>query len=203
MRSNSPSGANRTGFVITRSCTEVAAALRWWDYLSYPEEMPVLMMRGEEGILYTRNAEGTYVSANPTEEILRYYGYEEFANNIVSSTILASLGMVNAHPLVYQAILPDLANDTTSPVAVRFMMIQPFFPFMPREEYIPRITPADVDEEFMFRTEGLVDYINAFAANSIMNGVTDESWGAHIAELNRFNYDWYVQFYQRYLDGNW
>ena len=58
------------------------------------------------------------------------------------------------------------------------------------------------NEEFMFMTEGLEDAINAFIASSIMDGVTDDSWNAFMASLDTLGYDYYIQFYQDYFDGN-
>ena len=43
--------------------------------------------------------------------------------------------------------------------------------------------------------------INAFIADSIMNGVTDESWNAYIANLKTYGYDFYIEWYSNYYNG--
>ena len=60
---------------------------------------------------------------------------------------------------------------------------------------------ANVDDRD-FGTEGLITYINEFTADAIINGVTDESWNQHLAQLETYNYGYYLEWYQDYLDGN-
>ena len=49
----------------------------------------------------------------------------------------------------------------------------------------------------------LEDAINAYAADAILKGVTDDNWNAYLKQLDTLNYDYYIEFYQKKLDGNW
>jgi hypothetical protein len=49
-----------------------------------------------------------------TAEDLKKYGYDKYIINIGTSTLNSSLGTVNNHPLVYNAIAADIVNDPTS-----------------------------------------------------------------------------------------
>ena len=57
------------------------------------------------------------------------------------------------------------------------------------------IVPADKQEEYDFMCDGLDTLINAFVADSIKHGVTDESWNAYLSQLKAYNYDYYIEFY--------
>ena len=59
------------------------------------------------------------------------------------------------------------------------------------------IVPADAKEEFDFMNDGLYEVIRGFCATSVMNGVTDESWNSYLNDLTTYNYDFYVDFYNR------
>ena len=59
------------------------------------------------------------------------------------------------------------------------------------------IVPAEAQEEFDFMTDGLYEVIRGFCATSVMNGVTDESWSSYLNDLTTYNYDFYVDFYNR------
>ena len=39
--------------------------------------------------------------------------------------------------------------------------------------------------------------INAFTAESIINGVTDESWNGFLSELDNYNYDFYIEWHNK------
>ena len=43
-------------------------------------------------------------------------------------------------------------------------------------------------------TDGLNNIINGFFAESVMNGVTDESWNAYLNDLETYGYDYYIDF---------
>ena len=49
--------------------------------------------------------------------------------------------------------------------------------------------------------DGLNNVINSFVAESILNGVTDESWNNYLAQLQAYNYEYYIEFYNQLLHG--
>lgn len=199
---NNANAANRNNFVISKSSKYPLEALRWWDYLSSSVEMAMFVNRGEEGLIYRLGEDGVYYANTPTAEDLQKYGYDKYITNIGTSTFAASLGTVNNHPLVKNAISPDIINDPTNTSSIRTIAMLKSEPYFTKEAMTQAIIPAEAKEELDFATDGLEDYINAFAAKSILEGVTDETWNAYLKELDRYGYPEYLDWYQRYLDGD-
>ena len=48
------------------------------------------------------------------------------------------------------------------------------------------IVPPEAQEEFDFMTDGLYNIIKGFFAESVMNGITDESWNAYLNDLETY-----------------
>ena len=46
----------------------------------------------------------------------------------------------------------------------------------------------------------LFAYIKNFTATSILEGVDDASWDAHLKQLEALQYDTWLQWYQDFLD---
>mgnify|MGYP001000944386 CR=1 FL=1 len=64
------------------------------------------------------------------------------------------------------------------------------------------IVPAEAQEEFDFMCDGLSTVINAFVSESILHGVTDESWNAYLKQLEQYNYDYYIEFFNNKLHSS-
>ena len=50
--------------------------------------------------------------------------------------------------------------------------------------------------------DGLSTVINAFVSESILHGVTDESWNAYLKQLEQYNYDYYIEFFNNKLHNS-
>jgi len=51
------------------------------------------------------------------------------------------------------------------------------------------------------KTTDLSGFIDNFIATSIVDGVTDASWNKYVEDLDKYNYGYYIQYYQDFLDG--
>ncbi|MCD8067938.1 MAG: extracellular solute-binding protein, partial [Lachnospiraceae bacterium] len=188
--------ANRNTFTVSASSPYVDELLQWWNYLNADQDMAMLVAYGEEGLLYTKGDDGLYYSNTPTAEQLEEAGYGAYSNNINSSTLQASLGLVNYHPLVHSSLQP--VEGTTSYARWEGIKVtQPYYNGFESQ----RIVPADAQEEFSFATEGLTDYVDNFAATSVMNGVTEEQFETFKQQLEYYGYNEYIQYYQNKIDG--
>ena len=190
--------ANRCGFVITSACENVELALQWWDYMSRDVVATHTARSGPEGLTWEM-VDGVPTSRVYTSEEAIAYGFEALAGYAGTSNFAASMGLTNCPPMIVNAPAP--AAGSTS--AIRFDAVKTYQPYYTAQSMSKGVVPADAQEEFDFACEGLEDAINAYAADAILNGVTDDNWNAFQKQLDSLNYDFYLEFYQNKLDGNW
>ena len=190
--------ANRSGFVITSACKNVELALRWWDYMSRDVVATNTARSGPEGLTWEM-IDGVPTARVYTAEEAIAFGYEALAGHVGTSAFAASMGLTNCPPMIVNSLSP--APGTTS--AIRANALKLYEPFFTEQSMSKGVVPADAQEEFDFACEGLEDAINAYAATAILNGVTDDNWNAYLKQLDNLNYDFYLEFYQKKLDGKW
>jgi len=188
--------ANRCGFVITSACENVELALQWWDYLSRDQVAAHTARSGPEGLTWEL-VDGVPTSRVYTPEEAVAFGYEEISGHAGTSTFAASMGLTNCPPLIVDSLAP-VAGSTSQ---IRFDAVELYEEYWTDVSMPKSVVPADAQEEYDFTCEGLTDYIDNFAADSILNGVTDDSWNAFISGLDTYSYDYYIEFHQNKLDG--
>ena len=189
-------GASRNCYVITTACQNVEAAMKLWDYFSQDEAGSFATAYGEEGLVWE------YVDGEPTNRIYTAeeateMGYGEIASNAGTSTFAATVGMVNAGPLM----LKSRTDPSGTNGAVRWSSVKNYEPYYMEQTMSQSIIPADANEEFSFTTDGLSEYIDTFACDSILNGITDEGWNAYVSGLSQYGYEYYLEFQQKHLDN--
>ena len=153
---------------------------------------------GPEGLTWEM-IDGVPTARLYTAEEAIAFGYEALAGHVGTSAFAASMGLTNCPPMIVNSLSP--APGTTS--AIRANALKLYEPFFTEQSMSKGVVPADAQEEFDFACEGLEDAINAYAATVILNGVTDDNWNAYLKQLDSLNYDSYLEFYQKKLDGRW
>ena len=108
------------------------------------------------------------------------------------------MGLTNCPPLIVDSLVP--VEGTTS--QIRFDAVELYEPYFTEQSMSTGVVPPEAQEEFDFTCEGLEEYIDSFACDSILNGVTDDTWNAYLSGLDSRNYGYYIEFYQKYLDGS-
>ena len=189
--------ANRNCYVITTACQNVEAAMKLWDYLSVDETTSFSTAFGEEGLIW-EFVDGVPTNRTYTEEEATEMGYGEIASNAGTSTFAATVGLPNCGPLMLTA----RENPSGTNGGIRWEAVKDYFQYYMDETMPKSIIPAEANEEFSFATDGLADYINTFACESILNGVTDEGWNSYISGLAQHGYEFYLEFQQKHLDNN-
>lgn len=134
-------------------------------------------------------------------------GYQEYvdAGVILDGSNLNyynTAGNVDAGSMVFNAQSYDMTKRTDGNVvrvqALRDMRDRGAF----AEPMTQNIISAEKQEEYDFMCDGLDTIINAFVAESVINGVTDESWNAYLAQLEAYNYAYYIEFFnEKYQAG--
>lgn len=56
-------------------------------------------------------------------------------------------------------------------------------------------------EERTFIETDLLALIGTYMANSVLYGVTDESWESYLTDLETYGYYDWIEWYQKYVDG--
>lgn len=189
--------ANRCGFVITSACENVELALQWWDYMSRDVAATQSARSGPEGLTWEM-IDGVPTSRVYTAEDAIAFGYEALAGHAGTSAFAASMGLTNCPPLIVDSPAPVAGTSG----AIRRDAVKTYEPFY-TQSMSSGVVPPEAQEEFDFTCEGLEEAIQMFAADSILNGVTDDTWNAYLKKLDSLNYDYYLEFYQKKLDGNW
>ncbi len=189
--------ANRDCYVITTACQNVEAAMKLWDYLSVDEAASFSTAFGEEGLVW-EFVDGVPTNRAYTAEEAIEMGYGEIASNAGSSTFAATVGLPNCGPLM----LTGRENPSGTNGGIRWEAVREYVPYYMKETMSKSIVPAEASEEFSFATDGLSGYINTFACDSILNGVTDEGWNSYINGLAQYGYDFYLEFQQKHLDND-
>ena len=216
--------AFRNDWVITRDCKNWEKALEVWNYASEPTTA-LEICNGERFLFWDYvDADGNFLGEDATEEDIKACGYRYLVKVYDTSTPEAlaaynqlltdwgydwlvgktftgsnTTGLVDGAPLMLEAENYE-TDDLTAWGVQRYVgitdVLEPAGVFCPY--YMNKnIVPADAQEEFDFMTDGLYEVIRGFCATSVMNGVTDESWSSYLNDLTTYNYDFYVDFYNR------
>ena len=183
--------ANRNGFVITTACKDPAVALRWYDTIS-ENDLAHELARYREGFFWNYNEEGYMVGRAPSAEELTAEWGDPNAN-------LSSYTYNMCHPLIVRGIVGD-PEQPWSGNWLRYDACTKAAPFQ-RAYMSQAIVTAEQSEELTFMTDGLSDYINAYVADAVLNGVTDGSWDAYVTGLENYGYSFYIEWYNNYLHG--
>ena len=210
---NNPIRANRDGWVITKRAEEagkVEIAMKLYDYWCNPTNS-LNVQCGPEGIAWEWVDEEnliyktipTPVEAEDPEgyaaycEKMKEAGYEHLIDKTYNGS--NTIGYQNSAPLFVKAAQYDM-SDTTHNTVRRILSEQAFSTVF--SNMTPSVLiPAEITEERKFMTDGLSEYINGFCAESILNGVTDESWNAYLNGLETYNYSYLVEYYDKLIQG--
>ena len=185
----------RNTFMLSKTCKNWEAALRWWDYLSRDQDAAMLAVHGEPGIAYRKEG-STFIQLVPTAEQALVYGITSLGN------FYPSIGLVNRHPLVSLYPMADLNQAPYSENAWR----QRGFPLQTAytlNEAMPRsIVPSDQSDIRALIEVDLLPFANEFRADAIVNGITDAKWNAYVNDLvTKYQYNEYLRWHQDWVDG--
>ena len=124
-------------------------------------------------------------------------GYEHLIGKEYSGA--NTLGYQNSAPLFVKAAEYDMSDTTHN--TVRRILSERAFSTVFANRAPSVLIPAEISEELTFMTDGLSDFINGFCAESILNGVTDESWEAYLTGLEAHNYGYLIDYYDKLVQG--
>lgn len=112
-------------------------------------------------------------------------------------------GMVDYGPLIRKDENAEVLEDVAWTSWYRIECVKEVHDYcLPAENQLPIrfVDPAKTNERTFIETE-LLAYIRNYIATSILEGIDDSSWNAHLEQLKALQYDAWLQWYQDYLDG--
>ena len=185
---------NTSGFAISADTENVEALLHWWNYLSSSTEMKYTLRFGEQGQRWDIDAEGNVINSTP-DNLSEGFSAENYGY---------TYGMVDKGTFITkdECMVID-TSDPTASEAWRKLMVDQVYDLL-QDEYIPeRMVDPAATEERTFIEADLTSYISNFVATSIMDGVTDASWEAHLEALKNYQYYEWIDWYQKFVDGEY
>ena len=211
---NQPDRTNRNGWVITKECENWEIAMQLYDYWCDPTRARDVA-EGARGIgwEWLDEESQTWTTLNAVDpetaseeeysawvEKMKAVGYEQYIDKQYNGG--NTIGYVNNSPFVTSTASYDVEANPELNQSLRLKAIREFVAKDAIGESIPKtIVSAEAQEELDFMTDGLKDLINGFAAESVINGVTDESWEAFQADLEKYNYSFYIEWYNKLCNG--
>lgn len=185
-----PLAANRTTIVISADTENVEAAVHWWNYLSSSTELKYTCSYGNQGETWDINENGEIYTIKVTEGLPS--GWTSTNYNYA----YALLGGGNG-PLVRN---DELAIVNTSEGSRPYYVGQ-VADYLSREYTPVKMTDPDKLSELSFLETELDAYLQEFVATSVMDGITDASWEAHLGQLETVQYYDWIDWYQSFCDG--
>ena len=181
---------NASAFVISAESENVEAALHWWNYLSSDAETFCMCRYGQ--YYYDENG----VIRGGMDPKLKEAG--------VSYPSDYTLGIGNAspyagphefpNPLTKDNVRYDITMEAKEKGYLRVGLGD--------EVMIDKFVDPDVLSDRTMIEVDLLPMIDAFVANSVVDGVTDDSWNKFQNDLKTYRYYEWIEWWQNYVDGN-
>lgn len=182
--------ANRTGFTITTECENPERLLSWWDYMSSSTELKYTVKFGPQGEYWDIDEAGTVYQKTPAS----------LTDDFTVENYKYTYGMVELCPFIRKDEDIEIGKDQAFVTWFRTTMVDEVWDQL-ADEYLPvRFTSQDKLEERTFIETDLNAYVKNFIADSIMSGVDDAQWNAHLEQLKVYQYYEWIQWFQDFLD---
>lgn len=184
---------NLGGFAITQQCANPAALIRLYDYLTSDLTVALEWTYGkqDEHWEYVEREQWRVMEENQPEGS----SYGEWRQTLSAGpTAPVFMKMEWASELKVLTTPCDLLKTEAS---------EAYLPYTPDSDDIPPIGFDDVernDKRTLMQVE-IDNYIKKFKSNSVMNGIDDAAWQAHLDTLNSLRVDEYVQLWQEFYDA--
>lgn len=185
-----------TALVITKECKNPTAVMRWWDYIASDPKNKNEFYYGP--IKSDKNPKGLFEEKDGK---LLAVADGEYTADFSYENAKYTYQINNTGPLSLPGTIAKMLPDPTSPLGIRDATCELAFEYLPKEGLPYRSQPADKSAEFALKTTDLSGFVDNFIATSIVDGITDASWNKYLEDLVKYNYNYYIQYYQDFVDG--
>lgn len=185
--------AYSTTLVASAKCENIEALLHWWNYLSSSTEMKWTVNLGPKGGAWDIDKDGNVIALTPSELS------DTFNATNYNYTYGVSGGLM---PLLRDdEIQSPFVDDPQNTSYWRYNICMEMMPYMTDEYWPRRFVDQAAQEEKNFIAVDLTPVITSFSATSMMEGVTDASWEQFLEDLETYGYYDLIDWYQRWVDG--
>jgi hypothetical protein len=181
------------GFVVTNKCRSPETMVRWYDYVNSSFEIMTLWQLGPENLAWAFDEGGLW--RNIMDNVPVGSAYEEYWSTVA----VANNGPQCMQIYDYNNVnIRSLEGDLNTLYKLASQALQePFFP--------KAILPQGLEEPAILQDRAILfadidNYVKNFIATSIMNGLTDAQWSAHLRTCEGLNINRYIQPYQALYD---
>ncbi|NMA83533.1 MAG: extracellular solute-binding protein [Epulopiscium sp.] len=183
-------GGNLTGFIVTKSCKNPAAMVRWHDHINSSWENKMRWAFGPENEAWKFNENGLWIQNN--DNLPEGASWGELRHTVAPAS--QANWFMTAEEGLHKRLLAPRTQDRLDAITNLY------------EKYFPKETlqinfedPAIANEKNLLLVE-IDAYLSNFIANSSLKGITDAQWEQHLKTCQSLNVDQYVQLWQDYYD---
>lgn len=187
------------GYSISRNAENPEALVRWYDYVNSTPELKLQWGRGQEGEFWQwvededGNQAPMWIENTPDEwQALGYTSRAEYRNGESFS---------GQTPALWDATIDNSrVINPEAPIDYGSLAIEQWQPYA---VYGLPAGTAEVEntERRAILLADIDNYLLRFISDSVMNGLTDEQWDAHISTLADLNVEEYLTLAQEYTDS--
>ena len=201
---------SRNNWTITTACAEPIAALRVWDYMSQSQDFAYYIRYGKDGLICEK-IDGRYTEVNhyldegfTVESLKAFYSAEDYPwiyEDTEDITAMVYSQIFQNPPLLQRTLWQLEPVNVTTNRRLFTMYYYGGSDWVQQEKMASDIITAEERDALEFECDGLAGYIDSFIANAILDGFTDEQWEDYVNGISGYGYDYYIDWYQNYLDG--
>lgn len=187
------------GFVISKTCKNPEALVRWYDYVNSSLELALKWGRGEENVAWTiqeENGEEIPQFLTMDEEVLKNNGgYQSSAEYRNAESFSGDTPSLWKMEYVEKLTFDDKAPYDYKLASVREQM-----------EYGVTILPSGTatlenSERRSILSADIDNYLKKFIADSVINGIDEGKWEEHQKTLKSLKSDEYTELCQEFVDS--
>jgi putative aldouronate transport system substrate-binding protein len=185
-------GLITVGLVISNRCRSPETLVRWYDYINSTLEIALYWDSGPAGLAWVWDPDGRWRTTTALLPEGMTWGQARHTGGVgtVSPAFTQIYGM--------NTTATRNIDDITTVTKLASLALK--VPFLPQNILPTGLEEASVLQERAILYTDINTYIRSFVATSVMHGITDAQWNAHLQNLQRLNVARYVQSYQALFD---
>lgn len=183
-------GGNPTGFVVTTSCKNPAAMVRWHDHINRSWENKMRWSFGPENQAWKFNSEGLWIQNN--DNLPEGASWGELRHTVAPAS--QANWFMTAEEGLHKRLL---APRTQARLDAITQLYQQYFPEETLQTTFEDLTISNEKNLLLVEIDA---YLSNFIAHSILKGITDAQWEQHLKTCQSLNIERYVELWQQQYD---